>query len=72
MNVQERSLRLDQARKIELLISQLNAAQDDLLNPIVSNLGDKSCDELEELVRDLPAGFYRTEARAILNQRKGL
>lgn len=72
MNVQERSLRLDQARKIELLISQLNAAQDDLLNPIVSNLSDKSCDELEELVLDLPAGFYRTEARAILNQRKWL
>jgi endonuclease III len=72
MELQERKLRLDQARKIELLISQLNAAQDDLLEPIVANLADKPDDELEDLIRELPAGFYRTEARAIINTRKGI
>lgn len=71
MNQVERKLRLDQAHKIELLIQQLNLAQDDLLKPLAENLADKPDDELEQLINELPAGFYRTEARAVLNQRKG-
>lgn len=71
MEVKERSLRLDQARKIELLIQQLGLAQDDLLKPLVSDLDTRSDDELEDLIRELPSGFYRTEVRATLNRRKG-
>ncbi|SUE95873.1 Uncharacterised protein [Ectopseudomonas mendocina] len=71
MNQAERKLRLDQAHKIELLIQQLNLAQDDLLKPLAENLVDKPDDELEQLINELPSGFYRTEARAVLNQRKG-
>lgn len=70
MDQAERKLRLDQAHKIELLIQQLNLAQDDLLKPLVENLVEKTDDELEQLINELPAGFYRTEARVVLNQRK--
>lgn len=71
MNQAERKLRLDQAHRIDLLIQQLNLAQDDLLKPLVSDLDTRSDDELEDLIRELPSGFYRTEVRATLNRRKG-
>lgn len=71
MEVQERNLRIDQAHKIELLIKQLNMAQDELLKPLVDGLSFKSDDELEQLARELPAGFYRTECSVILRQRRG-
>jgi len=60
------------AAEHDLIIQKQTEEMDNLLEKICLDATDLPLEELEEFTNALPKGFYRTELKAWIKQRKGI